>query len=505
MKIKSIAAACAALCTVSAFAAPLDPTASTVTPTSYLTYYITGASAQATAVTNVVAGLNPDGTFGTSQFFATPSDVVTITQSCPSAYTPNCDKVTMRYGIAIAGGSIPANQPLLVIYNSADGSFSGMNQMANLGGSDAALADYVNGITFNSDGTVSFAAQGLFHGYVPVLGAGLVLSGSGTSYTTTEQAFNGDANTVGVPNAHFAFVKADIALADVHAFENVPGAFGPGQAGFQTAGNITSKTIGLETFGVAVNPALYSALQVAQNIAQTTPGTADLATTKIPNIRSIDYASMIAQSGKTKSAAALLSNYQTTASTDGTKITVERRIDLSGTQASSGIFFLDNPCGKGASNPSTDVNSNSKIAYVLNSQTGDVTTALKSTNTPGYAIGIVSLEKNQALTANSYNFIKLDGVSPNYSATGTYDAKGRANTSKGDYKYAVEMTANFDKTNTNVVHTTFGTNFVTGLTNSTLHDLTGVSYLDGADKSNNKQAHYDHGGASNCKPLIANQ
>lgn len=195
------------------------------------------------------------------------------------------------------------------------------------------------------------------------------------------------------------------------------------------------------------------------------------------------------------------------------------------------MHFLANPCSGGFAQggyiPVNNANDNNPGVYniVENSATGDVTAAL--TTGTDYRIGVISLEKNQALAQGTYNFIKLNGVSPNYSnyvgvalgsplATAVFDKQGRVNSSLGLYDYAVEMSANSSSLNTNPVHVSYGANVVAALGNSNLHDLVGVSYLDvsqalsagntptGSDGTDFKQARYDHGG-NNCSPLQANQ
>ena len=527
MKRNLIAAAVVSLCTVSAFAAPLNPNA----PGTYQTYYIAGASAQGAAVTSAVTGI-VGGVQGTSALFANGADVVTITQACSNSlaanaatqFNANCDKVTMWFGVGLNGSN------LLVIYNNADGSFAGMNQLINKGGAAAAKLDYAQ-LTANSDG--SFALNnslGLFHGFVPSLGNGITFTGSGKTYTFTQ---NGWANNQ--PTTGFVFLTPDLALADVHNNEAVAGAFAPGHTLYGTtslaAGQIASTTTGLETFGVAVNPALYSQLQNLQFGLTTTPAALDLTVAHIPSLTTAQYASLISESSATKSAAQFLSFFQA-GNADATPLTLERRVILSGTQASSGIHFLANPCSGGFNGggavPANLANGDANpgvFNIVENSATGDVTGAL-STGTD-YRIGVISLEKNHAMGQNTYNFVKLNGVSPNYSAyvgttlgaplaTPIYDAKGRINSSLGLYDYAVEMSANTNSGNNNPVHVNYSAAFIAALSNSTLHDLVGVSYLDnaqaiaagntatGTDGTDFKQARFDHAG-NNCSAMQANQ
>src|ERR1035437_7169969 len=100
MKVKYLAAACAALCSAASFAAPL-PT-NTVVPAGLVTIYIAGASAQAQAVSAVLP---------TTAFFAVPNDVVKLTGGSVN---------DARFGMsnpAVTGGT---SKPLLVVYRNSN-------------------------------------------------------------------------------------------------------------------------------------------------------------------------------------------------------------------------------------------------------------------------------------------------------------------------------------------------------------------------------------------------
>ena len=172
-----------------------------------------------------------------------------------------------------------------------------------------------------------------------------------------------------------------------------------------------------QTFGIAVSTNLYRALQLAQGmtaaaIAADTTFDPALA----PNITSAQYTSIIAQGGA----------YQTDwspllgAAGSGKKVVLARRTDTSGTQASSNMFFLKNPCANGVFGqliPATVADSTPTFVVTENSSTGNVKSALTAANTAGdFAIGVVSGENDwrveTSVSSAQYRFIKLDGISP---------------------------------------------------------------------------------------------
>ena len=103
-------------------------------------------------------------------------------------------------------------------------------------------------------------------------------------------------------------------------------------------------------------------------------------------------------------------------------VAICRRVDGSGTQATTNANFLDNPCTSSAPTP---VNASvfGGPTVVLNSGSGNVENCLEDfndgTNTAGgnpasrtfWAVGVQSLEKNADLAFN-YRFVKIDGVAP---------------------------------------------------------------------------------------------
>lgn len=176
-----------------------------------------------------------------------------------------------------------------------------------------------------------------------------------------------------------------------------------------------------QAFGIAVSTNLYRALQVAQGIAET--GT-NFDPAKAPSITKAQYGA-IAQGNP--------NSYQTTWANlipgDTThSVYLTRRVNASGTQSSSNIFFLGNPCNNGnagqvlpkASGQAKNVDASfngGKFHVYEASGTGDVKKWLTTQNLAGqYAIGVVSLENDwrteTAANSSDYRFVKIDGVSP---------------------------------------------------------------------------------------------
>ena len=99
-----------------------------------------------------------------------------------------------------------------------------------------------------------------------------------------------------------------------------------------------------QVFGVVVSTPLYRALQTAQGVsasAISADTTFDPAIA--PNITSAQYVSIAAQGGAYQTDwSPILGSVGT-----GHKVILARRVDTSGTQASSNAFFLKNPCASG--------------------------------------------------------------------------------------------------------------------------------------------------------------
>jgi hypothetical protein len=464
MKLKHIAAVCAALGSSVAMAAPLSTT--TGVPAGLVTYYIAGASAQAQAVAAVLP---------TAAFFATPADVVKLTGGSVN---------DARFGMsnpAVTGG---VSKPLLIVYRNSNGSGSGVRQLLAKGptfsGTDATRLANIAAIP-NTDNT----------GLVTLATCGATTGGPGTwtaACTSTEAR------------------APDVALSDV-ATRELAGTFPAAGANYYSISQLNAVKNALQGFGVAANAAAYAALQ-QQNANEGSLPASCVGSSTIacqPSIRRADYASLISAEGSIKDSGTLFNG-----AVAADEVTVCRRTDLSGTQASSNTFFLNNVCGNlgyaGAYNPlGAGDSAPGTIVWNEASSTGNAKACLNTA--AGYRLGVLSLE-NIPAGADTYKFVKLDGVSPNNTYNGTAvvaDGLQRQQFANGSYPYAYEMySATQPGTTPQVL--AFASALNTKLGDSTQSNLVGIAYFDipgtfvGNDLTN-KQTKVVRNG-NNCGPLL---
>jgi hypothetical protein len=263
---------------------------------------------------------------------------------------------------------------------------------------------------------------------------------------------------------------------------------------------LKTDVLALQGFTVVVNLNLYKALQKRDIAAGRLAASCQDVTTQDaagavcrPNISSIDYASLIRVGGIT-TAAKFLGD-----STDQNKITVQRRVDTSGTQAASNLYFLRQNCqgygkdlagaidntvlknvsvtlagvptkgtfggamakrGSGTAaaveyfkaDGTAGSSSDFTLAVRTHGETGGVRNAIRDDST-GYSIGVVSLDGKEdnsgfSSTANPNNgrYVRVDGADP--MLTGTLaapvrDANQRINLVNGRWPFAVEFQAVF--------------------------------------------------------------
>lgn len=472
MKIKLLAAACLALGASSSFAATTlacDTSSAvsrvnTCAPEAKL--YIAGSSALGAALSTVV----PADMFDTSVL-----PIVAVRDTGSTNGTTGANAVTAWYGMSKAALTGGTSKRLFVVYNNNNGSAAGVSQL---------LAKLDGSITEADVVTIG-----------PVKGvAGVCTATSGS--------------TTSVDCASHALTAADVAISDTSAPELYK-LYASAKAKLTT---LVNTPLALQGFGVAVNDNLYRALQVrnvAEGLLPSTCVAGDATAACQPSIRSADYASLVTKQGSIKTAAALLGD-----SADTTVLTLARRDDLSGTQASSNIFFADNSCGNnhdakgkliaGVLGGQLDIISttDSTPALVVQSNvtTGTVKSALASTT--GYAIGVLTL--NTTPTAPG-KFVKIDGVSPNFNADGTADANQRNAMISGNYPFAMTSFAVTQvkpaKTSVAVTNPAVIPALIAGMKDSSLHNLKGIGYLDGgSDATKESLVHRTNG--NNCSPLI---
>jgi len=412
VKLKLVALACITACAGSAFAAAAKPNSCTITAalpndaTSQaqlvnkcgpgITFFIGGASAQANALKTA---LTTNGTiFNTALPFVKVRDVaqtISGTGSSTTTATAGKDFNTIAY-IGYGASSIAsiAGKRVMVVYNKANGSFSGVNNL---------LTGKGNGST--TDGTettlvTTTAAEQATTAARPGLHAG--------HHSQHRQPTTPSPPPTALPEATIASGwGADkqkvlhMALSDVRPSEAVPGVV----ASWKPA-SFPSQAVGLQGFGVAVNAPLYKALiarEVAANRMASTCNTSEdlsgatytLSADCQPSLSNAEYAALM--TGKINAADALLGT------TGDTKtITLNRRVKTSGTQAATKAFFVGRgfynakatatdgylePLGGTAGTPATS----GDLTVNTWSTTDNVKDAINETT--NYALGVVSLDK----------------------------------------------------------------------------------------------------------------
>jgi hypothetical protein len=573
MKLKVIAAACMAMCASSAFAVVAN--VACVTTDTQVTNAVTGLTSTVPGAVMMVNTCAPEAKMfiaGSSAlgstlsavvsadlFDTTTQPIITVKDTSTSAQAAN---TTGWYGMSKAGLTNGVSKRLYVVYNKNNGSAAGVS------------------IMLAKPATIPEAT--------------VVTVGPVSAKVANTCVASATANTVNCA-ASDVVTAGDLAISDVHPNELYK-LYATATAKVST---LTTTPLALQGMGLGVSFELYKALQV-RNIAEglypaslATPCTGgDLRAVCQPSVRSADYASLITKAGAIKSAATFLGD-----AADTTPLTLARRDDLSGTQASSNIFFANNSCGgmgygiggnnygvlpaatatdKNGFNYNPATNKLDKLAAavmggglniigsatagvtdttqypgVLNIMSaiggGDVTNALNVTvnksavlataadvaagtissvtglavvavgevitpattgGVPNYAIGVISLTSAPASSVDTWKFVKIDGVSPNYKADGTVSYKMREQFANGNYPFA--MTA-YAATPVKPAATSIGKLYpqvvqavISGLKDSGLHDLAGIAYLDGAADvaGTPKQAKVHRTAGNNCSPLI---
>jgi hypothetical protein len=210
----------------------------------------------------------------------------------------------------------------------------------------------------------------------------------------------------------------------------------PALFGIDVTGKGTVVNTGVtQVFGVLASDKLYRALQAQQNIAESSTFLPQNA----PNITRAQYAALISDASSATWKPLLPNDADA-------EVIIARRVDTSGTQASSNAFFLGNPCNGnpstgGALNPATAADSAEGIYTVIEgAETGNVRDALIAANAANkYALGVVSLEN---ATVAGYHYVKLDGVHPETgAAANTTDAFARYTSAQGNYGFQIDLKA----------------------------------------------------------------
>jgi len=248
----------------------------------------------------------------------------------------------------------------------------------------------------------------------------------------------------------------------------------------------------MQGFQVAVNNNMYAALiardvaagRIASTCAAPTGALAAADMACQPTITSAEMATIM--NGKRPSSLAL----------DSSKtLTLQRRVDSSGTQSATQIFFThaSNAVGDKTQAFSPVVGAtlidgqsiagvaNANIMVKVNSSSDNVAANVPA-DTTGYSIGVVSNDKGSYHGAANIRSVKVDGFSPNFDGT-AIDASAKATLAKG-YPFQFEFGAITPATQATTALDEVAKMFKVGLTN-TANAVKGVVYKDQSGFSRN--------------------
>lgn len=291
----------------------------------------------------------------------------------------------------------------------------------------SSLAKAINGGTAPASGQTVYLfkrdAGGSAYGVNPVAASTAV------AFLDEAGATDASGNYTGTKNVVPQLGAADVEPALLQESNNLAAGFTALTAA--QLGGLNTQTVLLQSFGVAVNNNLYTALQTAQN------------TTGVPSIPTTFLQSLVNKGGLNIAAASwghLLNN------SDASQINICRRAAGSGTQAGANLLFTPfNEAALGAADSDATAVGTEGIVYVSEGgSTGAVKTCLNSADTTAvsatyghaaYAIGYIGYENKPAAGTDTWKFVNLDGNSPDI-----------GNTQNGLYSYAFENTFNYLKT-----------------------------------------------------------
>lgn len=430
MKMTKIALAVAALVASSqAFAVPVTPTDITNARVAGTLQqaWISGASASARSVYEgwVGSGTAVGCDVGTNSIFTNAA--TTSTATTPGSYGTNfvayaCTRagtVSVLYH-TVDGGSLNAFTPHTIGTKLARIKFPGAPSAALTALFPTAPAHVNTCVTattaaFNyADSTNTENNASIYKGCT-LQGTALPSNGVATPAGNTAN------NTAIVTNDPWGSALPAGGFSDVEP-AILPATLGGGAAATAAVGTATAANFG-QVFGVVVSRNLYRALQVAQGIANNTDVLdPNFDPVNAPNITSQQYVAIASQGG------AYQTDWQPLLGAAGAakKVVLARRVNSSGTQASSNAFFLAAPCAGGSALiPAAVGDSNANFEVVEGAGTGNVKQRLSLANLQNdFAIGVVSAEnnwRNEAIPAtptvaapgsHQYRFVKLDGVHP---------------------------------------------------------------------------------------------
>jgi len=503
MKFKQIALASMALVAGTSFAATATLVCDKSTPEKFVntcapvaTFFVAGSSALGGAISSVITANSVTGAKGYFDTTTTPL-VSIVDMGTPNgvnvANTTNGGKagngVSAWYGMSRADLTGGTSVSTLVVYNSYMGSAAGVSNVM------------AKDLTKVPEATVVSVGPkaGIPNTCTVVTGPITIL---GTTSTVS-------AATSKVACSSFAVTRADIAISDVDANELV-GLYDV--TGGVALSKLTRTPLAMQGFAVAVNNKFYTDLQAAQITSGALASTCTGLYTEAcqPSITRAQYASLVTKEGSIKSAAGFIPG-----STE--VLTLARRDQLSGTQATSDMYFAGAICN--ALDIKSKINNHggaltvmrkgdassydaTKLVVNENVQTGDVETDLKLST--GYSIGVIALSKGNS---TSYKFVKLDGASPNFAKNGTAvlgSTALRNNMINGSWPlqmtaYAIYPTAAGTYDAKKAAKANMIKQMVSDLSDSTLHDLSAIGYFSGVDA---KKSQVTRLAGNNCSPLI---
>lgn len=533
-----IAGAVLAACSMSSFAQEaVDPlkcaVAGTLTATQAeelvrhcapaVTLFIGGASTMSAVTPAILTG----------QIFDT-----TLTGFAPIKIEDRSASATVNKGnvIAYVGRAKPtldasvAGKLVYVVYNFNNGSAGGVSQLL---GKVPKFADRNDPAKAINEAFVPFIGPAKdintaaptgkvassFCGTTATTGVSIV-SGSTTFGTVTSTA-----TSVGCVS--YSGQTADLALSDTRAQElyKVYAAAAKGKPS-----TLMQVPFFTQSFGVAVSPLLYSALQTAQGL------TNDATAANQPSISSASYASLVSKGGNIANVNAFIAANAKVGITPATvtgQLLLARRDDLSGTQAVSNIFFVNGQCGgnerfdllaagdlKGVDTKIAKAGGllgGLQIRQDVTDDTADLDVAAYATSTDvrnglnngGYAIGVAGVGSGGA-QGTAGHFVKIDGFSPNADGTNFRSSTATRNQINAGYPfshtlYGMYVTKTLDSTKAPFpAKKVLAQTVIEAFKNSSLSNISGIAYLDTASASAvaSQQATFARANGNNCSPVV---
>ena len=492
MKLSRLAIALASISVAPAFAATGSLTALYGVPANN-TVFISGASALSGSLASVVASRCQGG--------ATNVRVLTVGGSTSAGRVAVCTTQSV--------GGNPFNAPFAVVKRDTNGSFDGVGPVI----SQTTLTGWAD--VNNCDNVANNC---------PI-----------------------DSATARVPHAGLTDVDTNVWVG----MSNTGALSVPVPA---PTGTVRNGGFAGQGFGVMVSEELYKAMQKAQKTDGRLPSTCvtgDFVPGQCqPSISKEEYTAVVESTAFNYNTSAI-SGANNPLTGDMNPVNLCRRVETSGTQASSNVYFLNNSCGNanptgGFKSPKTvDLSSPTAISWSApthavtgnyddfggvfglfeGSGTGDARSCVvrrNSGNNPNnqadtlgkYAIGWISLENPPGA---GWKYVKLNGVSPNAyqvpvgSAADTagggaadgwaQDSTNRITTVRGQYDASPELEMLWPS---NTPYSTFLNSLKTAFADPNAVNLTGIFQANGTftHASNPTKVHKGTRNGNFCAPMV---